>query len=221
LASLSGGAGARSSARLCEVTRDVVGVSGAGIMLMSGDVPRGSLCTTDEVSGLIEDLQHTFGEGPCVDAYRQDRVVIEPDLADPRTPRWFAFTPPAVEAGVGAVFAFPVRQGAVRLGAVNLYRDRRGPLSDDQYADALVTADVVARWVLDMQADAPPGALAAELEVGADFHFVVHNAAGMVSVQAGVSITEALVRLRAFAFSNDRPLRDVAADVVAGTLRFE
>lgn len=189
--------------------------------MMSGDVPRGSLCTTDEVSGLIEDLQHTFGEGPCVDAYRQDRVVIEPDLADPRTPRWFAFTPPAVEAGVGAVFAFPVRQGAVRLGAVNLYRDRRGPLSDDQYADALVTADVVARWVLDMQADAPPGALAAELEVGADFHFVVHNAAGMVSVQAGVSITEALVRLRAFAFSNDRPLRDVAADVVAGTLRFE
>jgi GAF domain len=179
------------------------------------------LCSSDEVSGLIEDLQHTFGEGPCVDAFRQDHVVLEPDLADPRVPRWFAFTPPAVEAGVGAVFAFPVRQGAARMGAVNLYRDRPGPLSDDQHADALVMADVVARWVLDRQADAPPGTLAAELELSADFHFVVHNAAGKVSVQAGVSVTEALVRLRAFAFSHDRPLRDVAQDVVAGTLRFE
>jgi GAF domain len=221
LAELLGGTGARSSARLCEVSRDVVGVSGAGIMLMSGDVPLGSVCSTDRVSGLIEDLQHTFGEGPCVDAYRQDRVVLEPDLADPQIPRWFAFTPPAVDAGVRAVFAFPVRQGAVRLGAVNLYRDRAGPLSDDQHADALVMADVVARWVLDVQADAPPGVLAAELEVGADFHFVVHNAAGKVSVQAGISITDALVRLRAFAYSNDRPLRAVAEDVITGTLRFE
>ena len=119
------------------------------------------------------------------------------------------------------MFAFPVRLGAVRLGAVNLYRDRPGSLSDDQHADALVMADVAARWVLDMQADAPPGALAAELEFGADFHFVVHNAAGKVSVQARVSITEALIRLRAFAFSHDRLLRDVAEDVVARTLRFE
>jgi hypothetical protein len=72
-----------------------------------------------------------------------------------------------------------------------------------------------------MQADAPPGALAAELELSADFHFVVHNAAGMVSVQAGASITEALVRLRAYAFSHDRLLGDVAKDVVAGRLRFD
>jgi hypothetical protein len=188
---------------------------------MSGDVSQGSLCTTDEVSGLIEDLQYTLGEGPCMDAYRHDRVVLEPDLANPRAPRWLAFTPPAVEAGVGAVFAFPVRQGAVRLGAINLYQDRPGSLSDEQYADGLVMADVAARWVLDMQADAPSGALATELELGADFHFAVHNAAGKVSVQAAVGITEALVRLRAYAFRNDRPLGDVAQDVVAGALRFD
>lgn len=199
----------------------MVEVSGAGIMLMSGDVPRGSMCTTDEVSGLIEDLQYTLGEGPCVDAYHQGRVVLEPDLADPSTPRWLAFSPAVVEAGVGAVFAFPIRQGAVRLGAINLYRDRPGPLSDDQHADGLVMADVTARWVLDMQADAPAGAVATELEMRADFHFVVHNAAGRVSVQAAISVTEALVVLRAYAFSHDRPLRDVAEDVVAGTLRFD
>jgi hypothetical protein len=177
------------------------------------------LCTTNDVSHLIEELQYTLGEGPCVDAYHQDRVVAEPDLADPVTRRWFAYTPPALAAGVRAVFAFPLRVGAVRLGALNLYRDWPGPLSDDQHADALVVADLGARWVLEAQAGAPPDVVAKELEIGADFHFVVHNAAGMTSVQQRISITEALIRLRAHAFSNDRPLADVAEDVVAGRLR--
>ena len=76
-----------------------------------------------------------------------------------------------------------------------------------------------ARWVLEVQAGAPPGAVAEELEAGADFHFAVHNAAGIVSVQEDISVTEALIRLRAFAFSSNRPLADVARDVIAHTLR--
>jgi hypothetical protein len=189
-------------------------------MLMSGDVPSGSLCTTDAVSDLIEELQFTLGEGPCVDAYTESQVVLEVNLAQPGTARWLAFSRQAVEAGVRAVFAFPLRVGAVRLGAIDLYRDDAGPLSDDQHADALVMADLVANWVLDTQASAPLGSIAGELERDADFHFVVHNAAGAVSVQLGVSVTEALIRLRAYAFGNDRLLRDVAEDVVARRLRF-
>jgi hypothetical protein len=117
-----------------------------------------------------------------------------------------------VKAGVRAVFGFPLRVGTVRLRALNLYRDWPGPLSADQHADALVVAGVAARWVLDVQAHAAPGVLADELQVG-DFHFVVHNAAGMVSMQLGVSVTEALIRLRAYAFSRDRQLEDIARDV--------
>jgi hypothetical protein len=60
--------------------------------------------------------------------------------------------------------------------------------------------------------------VAGELQDGADFHFVVHNAAAMVSVQKQVSVTEALTRLRAFAFSSDRLLAEVAGDVVARRL---
>src|SRR5439155_3139555 len=219
LTALSAGEGGQSSARLCAVSTEVIGVSGAGIMLMSGDVPQGSVCTTNDVSALIEDLQYTLGEGPCVDAFHNDRVVFEPDLADPDTPRWLGFTPPALQAGVRAVFGFPLRVGTVRLGALNLYRDRPGPLSGDQHADALVVADVAARWVLEAQAGASLDTVAEELEAGADFHFAVHNAAGMVSVQEGISVTEALIRLRAYAFSSDRLLAGVAEDVVARRLR--
>jgi hypothetical protein len=208
-----------SAARLCAVCPQIAGVTGAGVMIMSGDTPRGSLCASDEVSKLIEELQFTLGEGPCVDAYQTDRVVAEPDLAGPASHRWAAFTPPVVRAGARAVFGFPLRVGTVRLGALNLYRDQPGPLTVEQHADALTMAEVSARWVLEAQAGAPADVIAAELELGADFHFTVHNAAGIVSVQEQISITEALIRLRAHAFGSDRPLNDVADDVIAHRIR--
>ena len=123
-----------------------------------------SLCSSNAVSALIEDLQFTLGEGPGIDAFRDDQPVLEPDLADPTYPRWVAFAPPAVQAGARAVFGFPVQVGVVHMGSLNLYRDRPGALTDDQHADSLVMADVAARAVVAMQADAPPGTLAIELE---------------------------------------------------------
>ncbi len=195
-------------------------MTGAGIMLMSGDVPRGSVCSSDDVSTRIEDLQYTLGEGPCVDAYQGGTPVIEPDLANPYERRWTAFSPPAVKAGARAVFGFPLGIGAYRIGALNLYRNAPGPLDDDQYADALVLAGVAARAVLSMQTGAPPGTLGVALEAGADFRFVVHQASGMVSAQLDVSVGEALARLRAHAFAHDRPLTAVAEDVVARRLGF-
>lgn len=207
--------------RLCEVSGEVIGVSGAGIMLMSGDTPQGALCSTNEVSAFIERLQFDLGEGPCVDAYHHDRPVLEPDLASPVTPRWLAFSGPALEAGARAVFGFPLQFGAVRLGALDLYCDRPGPLTDDQHADALVMAHLAAETVLVMQAQAPPGHLAEVLEAGGDFQYVVHQASGMVAAQLGISVAKALIRLRAYAFGNDRPLAEVAEDVVARTLRFD
>jgi len=48
----------------------------------------------------------------------------------------------------------------------------------------------------------------------------VHQAAGMISVQLGVAVEEALVRLRAHAYVQERRLVDVARDVVERRLRF-
>ncbi len=206
---------------MCDVCAEMTEMSGAGIMLMDGDLPQGSVCTTDAVSALIEELQYTLGEGPCVDAYSQRRPVVEPDLADPAAPRWLAFTPPAVEAGARAVFGFPIDVGAARLGALNLYRDRPGPLTDGQYADALVMADVAAQVVIGMQVDATPGAIGAQLEIGTNFQFVVHQASGMVAVQLGISVAEALVRLRGYAFTHDQLVAEVATDVIQRRLRFD
>jgi AmiR/NasT family two-component response regulator len=49
----------------------------------------------------------------------------------------------------------------------------------------------------------------------------VHQATGRISVQAGTSLADALVLLRAYAFSRDRPISDVASDVATGRVRFD
>jgi len=214
------GGGGFETKRLCVVGADVTELTGAGIMLMSGDISSGSVCSSNPVSARIEQLQFDLGEGPCVDAYRHDRPVLEADLADPVRVRWPAFTEPALAAGVRAIFGFPMQVGAARLGALNLYRDTPGELTDEQHADALAMSSVASEIVLLLQAGAAPGQLAAELEADADFQYVVHQAVGMIAAQLEVPVADAFIRLRAYAFGNERPVASVAQDVVNRTLRF-
>lgn len=215
------GASDWSTKRLCEVCAEVTEMTGAGIMLMDGSAPRGSICSTDAVSTTVEDVQFELGEGPCIDAFHLEHPVLEPDLVKDGGPRWPGFSPPAITAGVRAIFGFPMQVGATRIGALNLYRDQPGPITDDQHADALVMADVAAQSVLLLQAGAPAGVLAAELEAGGDFKVLVHQATGMVAAQLNVAVGQALVRLRAHAFGNGRGLTDIARDVVERRLRFD
>jgi hypothetical protein len=218
LAAASAG-GAVTTSQLCTVSAEVVEMTGAGITLISDgtvQVPAGS---TDRVSSTIEDLQFTLGEGPCIDAHRQGVPVLEPDLAHPTVARWPAMCPAALAAGAAAIFGFPLRVDTARLGALDLYRDEPGPLSSTQHADALDVADFVAWAMLAMQAGAEPGELGPQLDAGTQFRYAVHQAAGMLSVQLDISVPEALDRLRAHAFTANRPAEDVAADIIARTLR--
>ena len=223
LARLGAGSGEAglTAARLCVFCTEVTAVSGAGISLMDGDVSHGAVCTTDEVSTRVEELQFALGEGPCVDAFREELAVAEPDLAAPGTVRWSGFSPAALSAGVRAIFGFPLRVGATRVGALDLYRDQPGPLSQEEHADALVLADLAAETLLMMQVGAAPGELGVGLDESAEFRSVVHQAAGMVSVQLDVSVEVALIRVRAYAFGHDRPLVEVATGIIGRTLRLD
>jgi GAF domain/ANTAR domain len=212
---------AETAPRLCVVCAEITAVDGAGIMLLTDDRPRGSVCSSDDISTRIEELQYTLGEGPCIDAHRQHTPIAEPDLVDPATARWTAFSPAAVAVGARAVFGFPLVVGGVGLGAMNLYRNRSGSLSTEQHADALVMADVAARAIITMQSSAAPGAIAAQLEANGNFRFVVHQASGMVAAQMEIPVDEALALLRAHAFVAGRTVAEVARDVVERRLRMD
>ena len=206
--------------RVCVACAKVPPVTGAGIILSAGGEIRTSLGKSDPVEGVIEEAQFTYGEGPCVDAARHSAPVHEPDLAGSGLIRWPIFAARAVDAGVAAVFALPLQVGSSYLGAMNFYRDQPGPLSHQQIIDVLAVAELVAHSMIALQADAPPGALAPAL-ADLPFRAQVHQATGMVSAQLDCNMAEALVRLRGFAYTEDRPIDEVAGRVLARTLRFD
>ena len=213
--------GADVGLRLCETCVEVLDVSGAGIMLMGDGEHRGTLGVSNAVMSVVEDLQFTLGEGPCIDAHQSSHPVLEPDLGNPAINRWPAFAGPAVKAGVRAVFGFPLGTGAANIGALDLYLDHPGDLRTEQLSDAAEMAELISNTVLALQADAVQGGLPGELEDAVHHHAVVHQASGMVSAQLAISVAEAFVRIRAEAYAVNRPVNDVARDIVERRYRLD
>lgn len=220
MASVDGGAPSVID-RVCVAAVSLLSLSGAGISLMVEGQLRGSAGVSEAGIAAVQELQLELGEGPCVESWSRNEPVWEPDLAEPVTVRWPSFAQAGVEAGVRAVFAYPLHIGAIRIGVLVLYRDRPGGLDAEELARALVLADLASQVVLAVQAGAPADSVH-ELLAGEPPHWAeVHQATGMVSAQLEVSIDEAFVRLRAHAFADRRSLRDVARDVVARRLRLD
>ncbi|MDQ7810732.1 GAF and ANTAR domain-containing protein [Amycolatopsis sp. A133] len=207
---------------ICRLCVSELAVSGAGATVLSeshnGAVSsprRGLVHASDPVSAGLEDLQLTVGEGPCLDAFAAGGPVLVSDLAADLG-RWPAFGPAAAGLGAAAVFSFPLQVGVVRLGSMDLYRDRPGPLTPLQLTDALILADLATHAVID-QLD---GHATTDLSWLADAHVEVHQATGMVSVQLGATTETALLRLRGYAFTHDVTVTHAARQVVARRLRF-
>jgi hypothetical protein len=202
--------------RACVVGLDV---DGAAISLLTASSARETLCATDATAELLEDLQFSFGEGACVEAAVTGRPVLVPDLShSTETSRWPIFAAAVMEQSVvGALFAVPLQWGTLNLGVLDLYRRAPGPLSDAQLRDAIRAADMVALMFLGVRTD--PGD-EAWLDHSLHGRAEIHQATGMVLAQLGVSAQDALARLRAYAFAEQRLLGDVAHDVVSRRLHF-
>ncbi|HEV7628590.1 MAG TPA: ANTAR domain-containing protein [Streptomyces sp.] len=195
---------------LADRVATVAGVSGLGAVLTTTAGTAETIWSTGGTNAALDDLQLTLGEGPSVDAIRHGVLVLEPDLADTPTTRWPAFASAAGELGVRALFAFPLRIGAIGLGVLVLHRDSPGSMSSGQMDDVLVLADRLTFLLLRLFLDG-------EFVV---LRTAVHQATGLIAGQLGISLDEALVRLRAHAFGSNRPIDEVAADVVARRLDF-
>ena len=188
---------------------------------MTGDEPGGVLAATDGPARLIEELQFTFGEGPCVESLRTGSPVLHGDLAQTASQLWPAFTAGALSAGIAAVFAFPLQVGAITLGALDLYRDAVGPLDGSDLREAMAFASAATAVLLHLQSASKAGEMHPELAVSFVDRAVVHQATGMVAVQIDSSLGDALTVMRARAFGSGRPIVDVARDVVARQARFD
>ena len=129
---------------------DVLPISGAGVTLITPGVRPRYVAASGDAAMRFEQLQSELGEGPCLAAYDTGEMVTVPDLRrDRRFPR---FRPPALAAGLVAVFTFPLRSGDKPLGALDLYRDSPGALDLDTLDAAQTLADVAAAYLINAQA---------------------------------------------------------------------
>lgn len=207
--------------RLCEACLAALAISGVGLALMTPEGPGGVVAATDGPARKMEDLQFSLGEGPCVDASASGRPVLQPDLLDTAVARWPAFGAAVLSAGIRAIFAFPLQVGAIRLGILDLYRDTPGRLTSVELIDALAFADAATLVLLHLQDESSiEGEPPMPIEV-LNNRAEIHQATGMISVQLGVSLATALLRLRATGYAQDRSVTDVAADVVSRRIRFD
>ncbi|WP_042374825.1 ANTAR domain-containing protein [Streptacidiphilus neutrinimicus] len=184
-----------------------LGVDGLTVSLATESERAELMWCTDEAAGQFEDLQFTLGEGPGPDAVRGGAMVLV------RPGRWPTLGTETAGLGARAVFCFPMGIGAIRVGVLAVVRRTAGPLTDGQVGDAQVLAHALTGRALGGRVPGQDGA--------ALLHAVVHQATGMVSVQLKMSLPQALLRLRAHAYSSGRPLTDVSRNVVARRLRLD
>ncbi|MFD5077741.1 ANTAR domain-containing protein [Streptomyces sp. NPDC058371] len=211
---------------VCTAAVAALPVGGAGVSAMSRTAASHPLCSTDDISEQLEELQLTLGQGPCVDAFVHGSAVLTPDLlARALQDDWTVFADAALAAGARAVFALPLQIGAICPGVLDLYADVPTVLAAEELADALAFADLATLLLLDARIDetgARGDAALAEhgFENLGGYRAEIDQATGILTVQLGVGLEEAFVRLRAYSYTQGRRLADVAADVVAHRLRF-
>lgn len=205
--------------RLCRAARRDLPASGVGVSILSETGHLMTAAASSSTSAMIEELQFALGEGPCLAAFESRSPVLVPDLGEAATTTtWPVYAPAARSHGVQAVFAFPLQVGVARLGALDVYRDQPGTLSLWTLSRALTYAEVAVQTMLDAQQDGEAAILLGDAE---ETRFEVYQAQGMVMVQLGVAADEALARIRAHAFVQDRRLVDVAEDIIARRLSLE
>ncbi len=212
-----------SAADACAAVVATVGVSGAWLTAAAGGYAGHVIDVTDGLGEVLAELELTLGEGPSRDAIVSGGPVLASDLSTAETAqRWPGFAPEALQAGVAAVFAFPLRIGAIRAGVMGLYRDRPGPLSAFDLGEALVFADTATLLLMEAggqtAGDGGPGPGGQPADLAAH-RAEIDQATGMLTEQLGVGIADAFVRLRAYAYAHDLRLGEVARDIVARRLR--
>jgi hypothetical protein len=211
LTPIGSGPGGLSLDTVCEGCGRLFDLDGSSIQLIdtAGDVA--GLRTWGDLAAAVEAQQFVLGEGPGVLAASGDRPELVPDVATER--RYGSFTAQALVLGLGAVFAFPLAIGVIRVGVLSMFRRRAGDLDHGDYGDALLAADIVTMLLLTDQAEVGFGGISWAMDDLLQHQAVVHQATGMVAAQLGCPMEHALLRLRAYAFAQGLGI-DGAAELV-------
>jgi hypothetical protein len=226
LDAVDGRRGVEAADRLCEACVILFDIDAAAISLIFDGANSGTLGSSGAPARMYDELQFTFGEGPCLEAVARRSPILVVDLADPEEVRWPAYGRAMLAHQIRGVHAIPLVLAGEYVGALDLFRARPGPLSGEDLTGAVAAAELADMPLLDildsdMQAAVGDPKSNAWAELNALSRAEVSQATGMLVAQLQVEPTEALVRLRAHAYMTGRSATDVANDILGRRLRLE
>jgi transcriptional regulator with GAF, ATPase, and Fis domain len=201
--------------RLAEVTVELLDVDAAGLMLADHDDQLQAMAASDENTALLELFELQHDEGPCLDCFRSGQPVVNVELG---AARWPLFAAAARDAGFVASHALPLRLRHDVIGALNLFSASPAELGPDDVALGQALADVATIGLLQERAVRRRELLAEQLQHALNSRVLIEQAKGVFAERAMVDMRESFEALRRYARSNGRPLNDVAASVIDGSL---
>ncbi|MCM6775324.1 GAF and ANTAR domain-containing protein [Nocardia sp. CDC159] len=218
-------AGRGGVAGACHACVHVLPVQRAAIVIDEHHAGVQPWYSSDAMAAGVEAVQATVGEGPAVDAVATGRPVPVSDLAGPGD-RWPGFADALADTDAsGAMFAIPLQLGAIRFGALDLYRDTPGEPDASIMSASLHIADLITDQLIRARtrrstpaAIHPDDLLWLEQPLASR---AIHQAAGMVVAQSNIAVPDAYARLRAYAFGHGMSLAEVSRAVIARRIRFE
>lgn len=199
---------------LTERCVELLGVSEAGVMLADPTGGLRVLASSSERMEALELLELQTEDGPCLDAWHSKGAVAEPDLVGHGAARWPRFAPLAVDAGFSSVYALPMRLRQQCIGALNLFGDDVSGLGDDDALLGQALADVASIGILHERFTREQQLVSDQLHTALSSRIVIEQAKGVIAQRAGVDVNAAFVLIRNHARSSQRPLSEVANDIV-------
>jgi GAF domain-containing protein len=203
---------------LVDTCVSVLDVDSAGVLL--ADLDGGALdlvASSNESARIVEAMQLSAVAGPCIEAYRESRVVAVDDIGS-MPDEFAAFRDSAVGEGFGSVYAIPMRLRSSTIGAVNLFRTETGALNQADQRAAQALTDITTVGILQERSLRASATLQNQLQRALDSRVVIEQAKGILAHTHGLSMDEAFQRLRDFARSERRSIADVARGLVDRTI---
>jgi hypothetical protein len=194
---------------------DSADAKGAAVTLFGREREEVLSAASDGRVKSVQDLEFVCGEGPAHTCNRLRRTVTATGAELSR--RWPLYGPAAVSLGVERLAAVPIEIGRRPVGALTVYEPgvNRGAADLELLRTIAGTLHRIA-----LTGDGGPGGHSSLL-AEADWHDVVHQATGIVAVQRGCCLADALAVIKARAFAEDVSVDELAAGVVARRIRLE
>ena len=202
---------------LAAIARDIIpSAVGAGASLFDPSGHFRSTGTTDRVAGLADDLQYQLNEGPCLSASITGKAqrIDDTTSGEDRWPSWCAAV---MGLGLRSVISAPALFRGEVLGALKVYSTVPNAFTTRDEERLAVIAGVAGTLVGMSHEAGAPQQLDVSIHTALTDRQCVATAIGMLMERHGDDQAGAQARLMAASRRRERPVVELARDVIAGS----